>query len=37
MEKDVGVLWKMEYTSERYTLTQKRIDYKRNGSNVCGL
>ena len=37
MGKDVGVLWKMEYTSERYTLTQKRMDYKRNGGNVCGL
>ena len=37
MGKDVGVLWKMEYTSERYTLTQKRMDYKRNGDNICKL
>ena len=37
MGKDVGVLQKMEYASERYTLTQKRMDYKRNGGNVCGL
>ena len=37
MGKGARVLWKVEHASGRYTLTQKRMDYKRNGGNICGL
>ena len=37
MGKGARVLWKVEHASGRYTLTQKRMDYKRNGGNICEL